>query len=187
MLLVLIGPYFNHSHWSVSSLTEHILSPSLSPFPNLSLSVLHPLIHSLTHSHLTHTPSLSLPHSVCFTCPFIFSFIHSFSHLTLHHLTFTNCPLLPQLLQPSPILPLPRMSLSWTSFTLYFLPSLTSSLSSLSLFLSPSLIPVEQKSHQARERLLVPIVHSEQSDQRVAQRAAGRAYSQCCVFFTAWL
>lgn len=163
MLLVLIGRYFNHSHWSVSSLTEQILSPSLSPFPNLPLcpaALVHPLIHLLTHSHLTHTQTeraCRRPQSVLtesfrflyFTDSFILSFIQSLYHLTLQHLSFTNSPSLffPLLTKHLPIftpaLPhsfLPHTTLSCTSFSLYFLPSLTSPLSFLllpiALFLS---------------------------------------------------
>lgn len=120
MLLVLIGPYFNHSHWSVSSLTEQILSPSLSPLPNIapSLSLSFPsplplcpaaLVHPLTHALSLNTHTHTLPHSVCLTKsrldflvfysfihPLIHSFIHSVSlppHSAACHCNRLSCPL----------------------------------------------------------------------------------------------
>lgn len=169
MLLVLIGPYFNHSHWSVSSLTEQILSPSL------SLSVpLHLLTHSSTcsHTHTWHTRlqthSLS-PHS------FIHLFIHSLRHLM--HLTLANSfPFSHSVSHNSLLLrhsSLPHTSLSCTSFSLYFLPSLTSSLSVFD--------PCRAEEPPGRRTTLVPIVHTVQSDGRAAQRAAA-GYAVLCVF-----
>lgn len=151
MLLVLIGPYFNHSHWSVSSLTEQILSPSLSPLPNIapSLSLFFPsplplcpaaLVHPLTHALSLNTHTHTLPHSVCLTKsrldflvfysfihPLIHSFIQSLYHLTLQHATVTDSPALSPFPLFSSIAPhsFPsRTSLSCASFTLCFLPSL---------------------------------------------------------------
>lgn len=136
------------------------LSLSLSLPPSLSV-LLHLFIHSLMHSHLTHTHTL--PHSVCLTKsrldflvfysfihPLIHSFIQSLYHLTLQHATVTDSPALSPFPLFSSIAPhsFPsRTSLSSASFTLCFLPSLPHLLPlshfSPSLSLSFSLIPVE--------------------------------------------
>lgn len=60
MLLVLIGPYFNHSHWSVSSLTEQILF--------LPLPIFLPLCHATLVHLLFHMDTLAgtLPHTLKF-------------------------------------------------------------------------------------------------------------------------
>lgn len=158
MLLVLIGPYFNHSHWSVSSLDgTYPLSLSRSFFLSVFLcpaALVHPLIPSLTRS-LSRTLSLdtytsvdtnkladTLPRSVCLTHPvtlrgrrFIHPLIHSVSHST------TSLARPPSL---SSILPLhPYLSHVLLSF----------STSSLPL----SLIPVEHENHQAGEGLMFPL------------------------------
>lgn len=85
MLLVLIGPYFNHSHWSVSSLTEQILFlpfPSFLPLRHATL--VHPLfLHTHTHRDArVDTPTGTLSHSPKFDlCIFPHrSFIHSYRH-----------------------------------------------------------------------------------------------------------
>lgn len=108
------------------------LSFSLPP----SLSVLlHLFIHSLMHSHLTHTHSLtqsvSLSHFGFFGVLLVHSSSHSFIqslyHLTLQHATVTDSPALSPFPLFSSITPhsFPsRTSLSCASFTLCFLPSL---------------------------------------------------------------
>ena len=117
--------------------------------------------HTHTHSRLTHslTQSVSLTQSLdLVTRSFTLSFTESLRCLTLHRLTFTNSSSTPQ-----PLLPPRPPSLFFPSthvFVLYFfhflLPSLPHFLSPL-ISLSPSLIPVEQKSHQAGGRLLFPL------------------------------
>lgn len=85
MLLVLIGPYFNHSHWSVSSLTEQILFLSRSPIflPLCHATLAHPHTRMHTRTRLQ-TPSVSLS-SICVFCAIIHSLIHLFIQ-SLHHL-----------------------------------------------------------------------------------------------------
>lgn len=137
MLLMLIGPYFNHSHWSVSSLTEQIPPnpPVFLPHCPATLTSTRPLF-ALTHSHTPFTQS----HKVGLVCSFIYSTIifSSSSFIIFFFYDFSDfC------LEASPVL-CPGLH----SLPASCLPSLTSSLISAWLSLSsPSLIPVEQKSH----------------------------------------
>lgn len=167
------------------------LSQSFSLSVSLSCctcSPTHPLAHTLSldaHTH-THTPlqthsltqSVSLTQSLdLVTCSFILSFaVASLCSAPSHfHQLLTLSPSPPT----TPCLffffppPCP-------SFSLYFLPSL---ISSLSLSLSFSVFdPCRAEEPPGRRTALVPIVHSVQSDRRVAQRAAaGRTV--LCVFY----
>ena len=126
---------------------------------SLSLSFSHPLGH--THSHLTHslTQSVSLTQSLeLVTRSFTLSFTESLRCLTLRHLTFTNSSSTPRpLLPPQPLsLFFPSTHVFVPYFFHFLLPSLPHFLSPLISF-SLSLIPVEQKSHQAGGRLLFPL------------------------------
>lgn len=136
MLLVLIGPYFNHSHWSVSSLTEHIL-PAISLSLRFTLSCCtcsptHPLTQTLSLDTYTSAdmdaPANILPGSACPPYSprhFIWPHVHSSSHSFRQWLMSPHFPQLPR----SPPFFSPHISVSCTSFILHFLPSLISSLS----------------------------------------------------------
>ena len=116
-----------------------------SPNFSLSLSFFRSSTRSHTHTHTHtlawHTPSLSLSPSLSHsTWSLVHSRFHSLSHSAASLCTVSLSLTPRQLLNRSSLLGLPpysflpRTSLSCTSFTFYFLPSLTSSLLS-SLFL----------------------------------------------------
>lgn len=184
MLLVLIGPYFNHSHWSVSSLTEQILFLPLPSFlPLRHATLVHPLfLHTHTHTE-THawTPlrahSLTLLSSICVFFPIVHSFIHTDTASPRSAASQPNTSSRVFLLALLHSL-LPHKS--YASFTPDFLPSLLPSPTCFPSFISPSLSrsfslfdPCWVEEPPGRRAALVPIVHSVQSDRQAAQRAAG--------------
>lgn len=153
MLRVLIGPYFNHRNWSVSSLTEHPL-----PLPfTLSLcptTLAHPLTHSPArfHSPFTHPlihsfipsalgPSL-LSSPPCSSPPLLPS-THARSLVLSFHSLLPTPPT-----PPPPVLPLPP-----------------------NLSLPLSLIRVEQESHRA-----APVLRLQSDLQGVQQRQCARCW-----------
>lgn len=152
MLRVLIGLYFNHSHWSVSSLTEHIPSLSLS-LSHCPATLVHPLIHSLWFDTCTGRDAHPPTHLLTLV---IRSFISSLSGLpaclSLPSLQLASTPSFHT--QPCGIL----------SFTASYPPSLPLP---PNLSLPLSLIRVERESHRA-----APFPRLQSDLQSVQQRPA---------------